>query len=198
MYNKNIYVYRQKEPVSEKNKMRKIILITLIIFAGLFSMEGFVVAETKKALPLLPVKSVPETTPAVEPQTVLQGSLAVGSSYSYNPVGKPDPFRPFVEEESAAKKKDTKKDLRSIFPLQRFDIDKFRVVGIAGDKNRRVAVVEDAVKKYYPLFIGTHIGTNRGKVVEILPDRVIVEEYETKKAKRIILKLHKNSNEVKP
>lgn len=178
--------------------MRKIILITLIIFAGLFSMERFVAAETKKALPLLPVKSVTETTPAVEPQTVLQGSFAVGSSYNYNPVGKTDPFRPFVEEENATKKKDTKKDLRSIFPLQRFDIDKFRLVGIAGDKNRRVAVVEDAAKKYYPLFIGTHIGTNRGKVVEILSDRIIVEEYETKKAKRIILKLHKNSDEVKP
>jgi hypothetical protein len=28
--------------------------------------------------------------------------------------------------------------------------------------------------------------------MEILPDRVIVEEFETKKAKRIILRLHKN------
>jgi Tfp pilus assembly protein PilP len=50
-------------------------------------------------------------------------------------------------------------------------------VGIAGDDKRRTAVVEDGtVKKFYPLFVGTVIGPNEGKVVEILPDRVIVEE----------------------
>lgn len=89
-------------------------------------------------------------------------------------------------------KAEVKKDVSSIFPLQREEVEKFRVVGIAGDQNRRVAVVEDAAKKFYPLFIGTHIGVNKGKVLEILADRVIVEEYETSKAKRIILKLRKN------
>jgi len=33
------------------------------------------------------------------------------------------------------------------------------------------------------LFIGTHIGLYNGKVIEIMADRVIVEEYETKKQK---------------
>ncbi|MCK7480327.1 MAG: hypothetical protein M0C28_26010 [Candidatus Moduliflexus flocculans] len=60
------------------------------------------------------------------------------------------------------------------------------------------SVIEDITKKHYPLSIGTHIGVNNGKVVEILPDRVIVEEYKTKKAKRIVLRLHKNQDEVKP
>jgi Tfp pilus assembly protein PilP len=50
-------------------------------------------------------------------------------------------------------------------------------VGIAGDDRRRTAVVEDGIaKKFYALFIGTYIGPNEGRVVEILPDRVIVEE----------------------
>ena len=53
-------------------------------------------------------------------------------------------------------------------------------------------MVEDMTKKFYPLSIGTRIGINNGKVIEILSDRVIVEEYKTKKAKKIILKLHKN------
>ena len=40
-----------------------------------------------------------------------------------------------------------------------------------------MAIVEDGVaKKYYPLFVGTYIGLNGGRVVSILPDRVIVEE----------------------
>ena len=73
-------------------------------------------------------------------------------------------------------------------------------MGIAGNDMRRTAVVEDgAAKKNYPLFVGTYIGSNEGRVAQILPDRVIVEERvedETKKGKqvqirRITMMLHK-------
>jgi len=47
------------------------------------------------------------------------------------------------------------------------------------------------------LLKGTHIGLHRGKVLEIMADRVIVEEPDKRKTRRIILKLHKG-NEVKP
>ena len=168
--------------------MKKTILITLILlFAGLLSIEGLVAAEVKKTP--LPVSS-PTTG---QTQKTGQPLPAIAeSTYSYNPLGKADPFRPFLDEEIAAKKIAEKKSISSIFPLQREEIDKFRLVGIAGDNRRRVAVVEDAAKKYYTLFVGTHIGINNGKVAEILPDRIVVEEYKAKKAKRIILKLHKN------
>jgi type IV pilus assembly protein PilP len=112
-------------------------------------------------------------------------------AYNYNPVGKPDPFRPFIVVEKVVKKIE-KKEPTSIFPLQRADTDRYRVVGIAGDEDNRVAIVEDAAKKFYPLLKGTRIGLRDGKVVEIMADRVIVEEYENKKAKRVILKLRKN------
>ena len=171
--------------------MRKITLITLIIFAGLLSTAGLI--------PAAEVKNTSLTVPppvAVHPQKMGQQTLTVQpseSTYSYNPLGKLDPFRPFMDEEIATKKKEKKADVSSIFPLQRADVDQFRLVGIAGDKSRRVAIiVEDVTKKHYPLFVGTHIGLHKGKVLEILPDRVIIEEYETKRAKRIILKLHKN------
>jgi Tfp pilus assembly protein PilP len=180
--------------------MKKITLITLIIFAGFLSIEGLFAAETKKTLPLLPAKMAPVTQPVPVQQTLAPAPAVpiTESTYSYNPSGKPDPFRPFVEAEIAGKKKEEKKGVSSIFPLQRAEVDQFRLVGIAGDQYRRIAVVEDATRKYYPLSIGTHIGVNNGKVIEILPDRVIVEESKTKKAKRIILRLHKNQDEVKP
>ena len=54
------------------------------------------------------------------------------------------------------KKKIAKKaEAVSIFPLQRAETEKYRVVGIAGDKDHRVAIAEDASKKFYPLLIGT-------------------------------------------
>ncbi len=159
--------------------MKKTILSTLIIFTGLLIFTKAGLAATADA-----------KNSGQQPAAAAVASAE--SNYSYNPLGKPDPFRPFIDEEIAARKREIKKDVSSIFPLQRAEIEQFRLVGIAGDQSRRIAIVEDATKKYYPLFIGTHIGTHRGKVVEILADRVVVEERETKKAKRIILKLHKN------
>jgi type IV pilus assembly protein PilP len=185
-----------------------VFIITIFAFA----------AEVKNTLPAastVPVNTAPATmpkriqqppvppaanvAPAATPTQIQQPSPLAPTSidnYSYNPSGKPDPFRPLVEavkpQDIDVKKQIAKKAEASMFPLQRAETEKYRVVGIAGDKDHRVAIAEDAAKKFYPLFIGTHIGLYNGKVIEILADRVIVEEYETKKTKRIILKLRKN------
>jgi len=171
--------------------MKKIILIALNIVIFILSAEFIPsAAEVKTIVP--PAPPLPVALQKQETKPPLPVVRPPENTYSYNPVGKPDPFRPIVEEEKIVKNKETKKDLNSIFPLQRMEIDNFRVVGIAGNRIRRVAIVEDATKKFYPLFVGTHIGLHNGKVIEILADRIIVEEYDAKKTKRIILKLHKN------
>ncbi len=153
-------------------------------------------AATSKQIQETPVPSA-STAPAVAPAQVQQKPVLAPTAtdnYSYNPTGKPDPFRPLVEAkpQNIAAKEGKKKDELSMFPLQRDETENYKVVGIAGDKDHRVAIVEDAGKKFYPLVIGTHIGLYKGRVIEILADRVIVEEYPTKKAKRVILKLRKN------
>jgi type IV pilus assembly protein PilP len=150
--------------------------------------------------PVLPAATAPAVAPAQVQQT--PSAPTATDNYSYNPTGKPDPFRPLVEpakpKNVEAKTESKKKSELSMFPLQRNETESYRVVGIAGDKDHRVAIVEDTGKKFYPLVIGTHIGLYNGKVIEILADRVIIEEYQTKKANRVILKLRKNYNEVKP
>ena len=140
-------------------------------------------AATSKQIQQAP--PLANVAPAVAPASI--------DNYSYDPSGKPDPFKPFIViDVIAVKQQVLKKAETSMFPLQRAETEKYRVVGIAGDKDHRVAIAEDATKKFYPLFIGTHIGLYNGKVIEIMADRVIVEEYETKKATRVILKLRKN------
>jgi len=156
-------------------------------------------AAIPKRIQQPPVPPAAHVAPAAMPTQIQQPPPLAPTSidnYSYNPSGKPDPFRPLVEVVTTknidVKKQVAKKVEASMFPLQRAETEKYRVVGIAGDKDHRVAIAEDAAKKYYPLLIGTHIGLYNGKVIEIMADRVIVEEYETKKAKRVILKLRKN------
>lgn len=161
-----------------------------------------VAAEVEKTQPSAPATAASNVTqpasevPAQAPeQPVAVPMLPRTEVYNYHPVGKPDPFTPFIAIETTKKKKEDKKENKetvSIFPLQRSDTDRYRLVGIAGDEDQRVAIVEDSAKKFYPLFKGTRIGLRNGKVVEILADRVIVEEYEGKKANRVILKLRKN------
>jgi type IV pilus assembly protein PilP len=157
-------------------------------------------AATSKQVQQQPIPPAANAAPAATQTQIQQPPPLAPTSidnYSYNPSGKPDPFRPLVEavvklQDIDVKKQIAKKAEASMFPLQRAETEKYRVVGIAGDKDHRVAIAEDAAKKFYPLFIGTHIGLYNGKVIEIMADRVIVEEYETKKAKRVILKLRKN------
>lgn len=151
--------------------------------------------------------AVPEKkpTPAVVP--VAKPAPADASDtkgYTYNATGKTDPFKPFIEADPAVKKQvqtDKKKGApkgRPLSPLQQAEIEQFRLVGIAGNSERRTAVVEErASKKFYPLSVGTYIGPNGGRVAQILPDRVVVEERvviqeKSKKSqiKRIPLLLH--------
>ena len=141
-----------------------------------------------------------KASPVEAPAAVAAPSLPnQASSYSYHPAGKPDPFKSFiviVDKKTPKTKAATEKKERplSIFPLQRAETDQYKVVGIVGNENKRMAIVEDASKKHYPLLIGTRIGLHNGKVTEILVDRVIVEEYDddNNKEKRVILKLRKN------
>ena len=118
-------------------------------------------------------------------------------AYKYNPIGKPDPFKPFIEQELSPKKKT---ETLPISPLQREGIDNFRLVGVSGDDHHRIAIVQDVKGKAYPIFVGTYIGKNGGRVVEILPDRIIIEEkikVEDKQAKtkRLTMKLRKGEGE---
>lgn len=155
------------------------------------------------------LKTLPPAAPAAGPgrpgaTPVPAAAPPAAAAYQYNAAGKPDPFKPFIETDLALKKKmeeEQKKRAalqeRPISPLQQADIVQFRLVGIAGNRNRRTAIVEDGVaKKYYPLFVGTYIGLNGGRVAAILPDRVIVEEKAEKQAKkaqirRVTVMLHK-------
>jgi type IV pilus assembly protein PilP len=170
-----------------KNKMKKSKIILLLSLLVLFlCCFGASAQQAEKP-------DLPEMPPSVaETQLTVPAAQAQDDVYSYNPLGKPDPFKPFISIDVRPSKKEGEKKAESIFPLQRAAAESFKLVGIMGDRVRRVAIVEDTGRRFYPLFVGTHIGLNNGKVSEILADRVAVDEPDGKKVKRIILKLRKN------
>lgn len=143
-----------------------------------------------------------DTSSGASPRAILSQAVA----YDYSPVGKRDPFEPFMETDPAVKarleaalKKKIAKKAGPVSPLQKVNVGQFRLVGTVGDDSRCVAIVEDEVsKKFYPIIVGTYIGLNEGRVTEILPDRVVIEEGTDRKTKakkeqvkRVTLMLHK-------
>jgi type IV pilus assembly protein PilP len=111
--------------------------------------------------------------------------------YSYNPAGKPDPFKPFIQLASA--RGGSKAVLT---PLQKFDISQLKLVAIITAPGGNIALVEDVTGKGYFLKRGTWIGKNDGKVTKILKDKVIIEEvyqdiFGQTKTNEISMSLHK-------
>ena len=181
----------------KKNQFIILNIIAIILIAFICAYA----AEIKKSAPAS-VSASSATPAAVQPQiqeqAQVQAEKTTDSNYKYYPLGKPDPFQPFVEIEIAVKKKAEK--IVSTYPLERDEIEKFKLAGIIGDNLQRLAIVEimeDGKLKFYPLLKGTHIGLHKGKVLEIMADRVIIEEPDKSKTRRMILKLHQDS-EVKP
>lgn len=92
--------------------------------------------------------------------------------FQYNPIGKPDPFKPFIELTPVRERVRT----TPLTPLQKYDLSQLKLVAIISAPEGNVALVEDSAGRGYFIKRGTEIGKNEGKVIKILKDRIIVEE----------------------
>lgn len=113
------------------------------------------------------------------------------AEYTYNPAGKQDPFKPFIQLTPV------RELIRRVplTPLQKYDISQLKLVAIISTPEGSIAMVEDATGKGYFLKKGTEIGKNDGKVTKILQDKLIIEEtyqdiYGQTKINKISLFLH--------
>ena len=107
--------------------------------------------------------------------TRLDRAIAAQESYVYNPIGKRDPFRSFLAAGERGVEDETPRT-----PLQRYEIDEYRLVGIIWGIDRPRALVEDPDNVGHVMEIGTYIGKNWGKVTQITSSEVVVtEEYQT-------------------
>ncbi len=94
-----------------------------------------------------------------------------GPEYSYNPAGRPDPFKPFIQLASLRESRNA-----PLTPLQKYEISQLKLVAIISGPQGNVALIEDAAGKGYFVKKGTEIGKNDGKVTRILRDKIVIEE----------------------
>ncbi|MBN96046.1 MAG: hypothetical protein CL928_18555 [Deltaproteobacteria bacterium] len=114
-----------------------------------------------------------EAPKAVDVEKVSVGEEESTERYSYNAIGKRDPFRSFISRVVVVDSEGG-----PVGPLQMHEIDQYRLRGIVWNIGKPRALVEDPDGMGYVVDIGTLIGKNWGKVTKIKPEEIIItEEY---------------------
>jgi len=174
------------------------------VVAGLI-LVGFLLMLTGcgGGTPSAPVPAKPKAAPVekkavVAPKPAEKPEVAKKEEpeFTYNPAGKPDPFKPFIQLTP------TKLGAKGVplTPLQRYETSQLKLVAIIAVRDGNVAMVEDSAGKGFFLKKGTAIGKSDGKVTQILKDRVVIEEFEQDvsgqpKKNEVLLYLHRTEEE---
>ena len=186
-----------KRKLLQRERSKVVLWSITLSIAFLFLMEGCGGGAPPTSLPSK-TKSPTVEKKREEPAKVAEKKEAEKKEekkeeveYSYNPAGKSDPFKPFIQLASARGG-----SRAALTPLQKFDISQLKLVAIITAPGGNIALVEDVSGKGYFLKKGTWIGKNDRKVTKILKDKVIVEEvyqdiFGQTKTNEISMSLHK-------
>jgi len=186
----------KKSSKAKNNKMGlwgiNLMIVCLFLIGGCGQGPPSSSIPSKPKSPAVEKKKVEPTKVAEKIEPKKEDPQKKEEEFSYNPAGKPDPFRPFIQLISA--KGGSKSG--PLTPLQKYDISQLKLVAIISNPGGNVALVEDVAGKGYFLKKGTWIGKNDGKVTKILKDKVIVEEvyqdiFGQTKTNEVSLFLHK-------
>jgi type IV pilus assembly protein PilP len=93
----------------------------------------------------------------------------------YISEGKLDPF---ISPIKKTNKDANKKINRKLGPLEKLDLSQIKLVAIISMKSgkKNVAMVQESSGKGYMVKVGTYIGRNNGRIIEIKNDKIIIKE----------------------
>lgn len=114
------------------------------------------------------------------------------NSFIYSPMGRRDPFKPLIEKKERIADKVHTRSEKIKGPLEKYELDQFRLIAIMIVKGAPRAMVSAPDGKSYSVNVSDFIGMNGGKVINIetkvieidrsgmriekSPDRIVVEE----------------------
>jgi type IV pilus assembly protein PilP len=97
------------------------------------------------------------------------------AKFVYDPDGKRDPFLPFLATMLVGEDLETV-DEELLTELERYDLSQLKLVAVMDLAGKWVAQVETPDGMGHTVYVGTPIGSKRGKVVSIKDGKVSVEE----------------------
>ncbi|MBI4621551.1 MAG: pilus assembly protein PilP [Desulfobacterales bacterium] len=166
---------RLRIPKGSSHSKTHILLLSAVLFFSFILISSETKPESTDSLPENIGKNIAIDESQKATSEKKEGIKEEEVKSGYNPTGKRDPFKPFISKLTVGKSKITGVRLT---PLQRYNFSQLKLIGIIwrDDKNIAAAMVEDPEGKGYVLKKGTLIGENNGRVINILKDRVIIEE----------------------
>ena len=93
------------------------------------------------------------------------------AAYSYNPVGKHDPFRPPLDTACCISP-----PIACEGPLCGYSLDELKLSGVISGLSNPVAVIENPKGKAFHIHRGSKVGRNGGVVKQVLRDAIVVAE----------------------
>jgi len=108
--------------------------------------------------------------PAVQKVAKVEPEAPAAAPYHYDPTDKVDPFKSYVRREV------TLENDANSSPLERFDLSQLTVMGIIWGVDEPRALVRDPTGKGYIVRAGTPIGKNKGRILRIEDNKVVVKE----------------------
>ena len=110
-----------------------------------------------------------------------QQTTALMATTFYNPEGRVDPFIALFKEEPEVvpipqETPEEPTEERYKGPLERIELSQLKLRAVIRSPRGNRALVEEASGRGYIITRGTYIGTHSGTVIDILKDRVVVEE----------------------
>ncbi len=112
--------------------------------------------------PAAPGAPAPMVQPATAAPAPAGGLLVPGSEFRYDPTGRRDPFKSLLQLEKK------QRDVSLLPPIQQFDLETVKVVGVIVDpKTGAQAMVRAPNGQTFVVKKGTIIGKNEGEVIEI-------------------------------
>jgi type IV pilus assembly protein PilP len=108
--------------------------------------------------------------PAVPKVVKKEPEAAVAVAYHYDPTDKVDPFKSYIRRQV------TLENDENSSPLERFDLSQLIVMGIIWGVDEPRALVKDPTGKGYIVRTGTPIGKNKGRILRIEDNKVVVKE----------------------
>jgi len=165
-----------------KNNLLSAVLIGISI--TVFSVQGCKKNEQPPA-PATPSKAAALPPLVKRPEKPIQKQLSSSSplkaaapANQFDFSSKRDPFKPYVTMKKAAvpARTRTKKNSTFALPINNYDVNQFKLIGIISGGRETRAMITDPGGKGYVIRVGMIIGKNDGRVMSITNSGVDVLE----------------------